>query len=57
MHLGGQVRLLDDAGDVAVGEACRGQHALELDLLTDRGVEEAGHDGSLPFCDRRRLTR
>ena len=34
-----------------------GRHALELDLLTDGGVEEACHDGSLPFCDRRRLTR
>ena len=57
VHRGGQIRLLDDAGNVAVGETCRGQHALKLDLLTDGGVEEACHDGSLPFCDRRRLTR
>ena len=57
VHRGSQARLLDDAGDVAVGETCRGQHALELDLLTDGSVEEASHDGSLPFLGRRRLTR
>ena len=57
VHRGGQVRLLDDTGDVAVREACRGQHTLELDLLTDGGVVEASHDGSLPFSSRRRLTR
>lgn len=57
VHRGGQIRLLDDASDVAVREACRGQHTLELYLLTDGGVVEASHDGSLPFCDRRRLTR
>ena len=46
-----------DLRDVRVREACRGQHTLELDLLADGGVIEASHDGSLPFCDRRRLTR
>ena len=56
VHRGSQTRLLDDAGNVHVREAGRSQHTLELDLLTDGGVEEAGHDGSLPFCDRRRLT-
>jgi len=48
VHRGGQARLLDDASDVAVREACRGEHTLELDLLTDGGVVEASHDGSLP---------
>ena len=57
VHCGGQVRLLDDTGDVRVREACPGQHTLELDLLTVGGVAEASHDGSLPFYDRRRLTR
>ena len=57
VHRGGQIRLLDDTGDVAVRESCRGQHTLELDLLTDGGVVEASHDGSLPFSNRRRLTR
>lgn len=57
MHHGSQVRLLDDTCDVLVGEARRGQHTLELDLLANGGVVEACHDGSLPFCDRRRLTR
>ena len=46
-----------DLRDVRVREACRGQQTLELDLLADGGVIEASHDGSLPFCGRRRLTR
>lgn len=57
VHLGRQRGVLDDAGDVSVREACRGQHALELDLLANGGVVEAGHDGSLPFSCCRRLTR
>ncbi len=57
IHRGSQARLFDDTGDVRVREASRGQHTLELDLLTDGSVEEASHDGSLPFLGRRRLTR
>ena len=57
VHRGSQTRLLDDAGDVHIREAGRSQHTLELDLLTDGSVVEACHDDSLPFCDRRRLTR
>ena len=52
VHRGSQTRLLDDAGNVHVREAGRSQRTLELD-----DVEEASHDGSLPFYDRRRLTR
>lgn len=57
IHRGGQVRLLDDASYITIRETCRSQHALKLDLLTNGGIVEACHDGSLPFLDRRRLTR